>query len=107
MVAYKVLTKPHELGFASQDLLSDIARHAIPQLRAGNAPCPPQISAVRGTGSKGNITRFLSSTLLPFYFGASLLKPNTRKKGTLIIMGSLRNLDKGSIWAVWVPSMRT
>ncbi|CAE7892103.1 unnamed protein product [Symbiodinium microadriaticum] len=38
MVAYKVLTKPHELGFASQDLLSDIARHAIPQLRAGNAP---------------------------------------------------------------------
>ena len=28
----------------------------------------------------------------PFYFGASLLKPNTRKKGTLVIFGSLRNL---------------
>ena len=28
----------------------------------------------------------------PFYLGVSLLKPNSRKKGTLIIKGSLGNL---------------
>ena len=37
-------------------------------------------------------SRSLSSTLYPFYFRAPLLKPNSRKKGTLIIKGLLRNL---------------
>ena len=38
-------------------------------------------------------SRFLSSTLLPFFwFWAPLLKPKFRKKGTLIIKGLLRNL---------------
>ena len=37
-------------------------------------------------------TRFLSSTLLPFFFRIPLLKPNSRKKGTLIIKGPLRIL---------------
>ena len=27
----------------------------------------------------------------PFYFRVSLLKPNSKKKGTLIVMGPLRN----------------
>ena len=30
----------------------------------------------------------------PFYFKVSLLKPNGRKKGTLITKGLLRNLGK-------------
>ena len=37
-------------------------------------------------------TRFLSGTLLPFYLRVPLFKPNTKEKGTLIIMGLLRNL---------------
>ena len=37
-------------------------------------------------------SRFLSSTLLPFFFRVPFLKPNSRKKGTLIIKGLLRNL---------------
>ena len=37
--------------------------------------------------------RYPCSTLLPFLFGVSLLKPNSRKKGTLIIRGLLGNLD--------------
>ena len=36
--------------------------------------------------------RFLSSTLLHFYFGVSFSKQNRRKKGALIIKGLLRNL---------------
>ena len=36
----------------------------------------------------------LSSILLPFYFRAPLQKPNSRKKGTLIIKGLLRNQGK-------------
>ena len=36
--------------------------------------------------------RYPSSTLLPFYFGVSLLKLNSRTKGTLIINGLLGNL---------------
>ena len=36
-----------------------------------------------------NNTRCPSSTLLPFFFWFPLLKPNSRKKGTLIIMGLL------------------
>ena len=31
----------------------------------------------------------------PFYFGVSLLKLNSRKKGTLVIMGLLGNLEVG------------
>ena len=37
-------------------------------------------------------SRFPSSTLLPFFGGVPLLKPNSRKKGTLIIKGLLGNL---------------
>ena len=37
--------------------------------------------------------RFLSSTLWPFFLGPPLLKPNSRKKGTLVMKGLLRNLD--------------
>ena len=33
-----------------------------------------------------------SSTLLPFFFWGSLIKPNSKKKGTLIIKGLLGNL---------------
>ena len=33
-------------------------------------------------------TRFLSSSLLPFFFRVPLLKPNSRKKSTLIIEGA-------------------
>ena len=40
------------------------------------------------------VTRFPSSTLLPFFLGVPLLKPNSRKKGTLIIKGLLGNLGK-------------
>ena len=38
--------------------------------------------------------RFLGSPVVPFYpfLGGSLLKPNSRKKGTLIIKGLLGNL---------------
>ena len=39
------------------------------------------------------ITRFPSSTLLPFFFWGPLLKPNCGKKGALIIKGLLGNLD--------------
>ena len=39
-----------------------------------------------------SLTRFPSSTLLPFFFWVPLLKPNSRKKGTLIIKGLLGNL---------------
>ena len=41
-----------------------------------------------------SMTRFLSGTLLPFYFRVPLLKPNSKKKGTLIVMGLLKNLVK-------------
>ena len=37
-------------------------------------------------------TRSLSSALLPFYLGVSLLKPNIRKKGTLMFKGLPGNL---------------
>ena len=43
------------------------------------------------------LTRFLSSTLLPFLFlnqGPLIKNPNSKKKGTLIVMGLLRNLAK-------------
>ena len=38
------------------------------------------------------VPRYPSSALLPFLFGVSLLKLNSRKKGTLIINGLLGNL---------------
>ena len=40
----------------------------------------------------GSLARCPSSTLLPFFFWVPLLKPNSRKKGTLIIKGLLGNL---------------
>ena len=40
------------------------------------------------------MTRFLSSTLLPVSFRVRLLTPKSRKKGTLIMKGLLRNLDE-------------
>ena len=40
-----------------------------------------QLKAVGGSG----FPRYPSSTLLPFLFGVSLLKQNSRKKGTLVI----------------------
>ena len=42
----------------------------------------------------GRATGFPSSTLLHFLFGVSLLKPKSRKKGTLTIKGLLGNLGK-------------
>ena len=38
------------------------------------------------------LSRCPNSTLLPFFFWVPLLKPNSRKKGTLIIKGLLGNL---------------
>ena len=53
-------------------------------------------SGLRASGRQGvpegPYTRFPSSTLLPFFWGVPLLKPNSRKKGTLIIKGLLGNL---------------
>ena len=55
--------------------------------------------------------RSLSSTLLRFYFRAPLLRPNSRKKGTLIIKRLLRNQvyieipeNTGSL--AWGPAKR-
>ena len=45
---------------------------------------------------KGSITRFPSSTRLPFFFLGSPIKTDSRKKGALIIKGLLGNQDKGS-----------
>ena len=42
------------------------------------------------------VTRFLSSTLLSFLFLGSPIKTISRKKGTLTIMGLLRNLGNPS-----------
>ena len=47
-----------------------------------------------------HVSRFPSSTLLPFYLGGLLLKPSIRKKGTLMIKGLLgepRLREKGSV----------
>ena len=52
------------------------------------------------------MTGFPSSTLLPFFLGVLLLKPNSRKKGTLIIKGLLGNLDEGAIRA-WVAAEKS
>ena len=41
-----------------------------------------------------SISRFRSGTILHFSFWGPLLKPNSRKKGTLIKKGLLRDLDK-------------
>ena len=48
---------------------------------------------------QGQLERILGSPVIlfcPFYLGVSLLTPNTREKGTLIIKGLLGNL--GSKW---------
>ena len=37
----------------------------------------------------------------PFYFRVPLLKPTSRKKGTLIMKGLLRNLDLDSLKKNW------
>ena len=42
-------------------------------------------------------TRYPSGTHFPFSFGVSLSKPNSRKKGTLIIQWFLGNLDKNLV----------
>ena len=47
--------------------------------------------------SQGSFTRFPSSTLCPFSFWVDLLKPNSRKKGGLIINGLLGNLVYGGL----------
>ena len=48
-----------------------------------------------------------SSTLLPFFFLGSLIKTDSRKKGTLIIKGLLGNLDADRISSdSKVPTMR-
>ena len=59
-------------------------------------PKPLLTCGVQGSAAYGALitTRFPSSTLLPFFWGVPLLKPNSRKKGTLIIKGPLGNLDK-------------
>ena len=44
----------------------------------------------------GKSTRLLSSTVLPFCFRVPLLRPNSRKKGALLIKGLLRNLESSS-----------
>ena len=44
--------------------------------------------APAGASNDGN-ERFPSSTLLPFFLFVPLLKPNNRKKGTLIMKGLL------------------
>ena len=41
------------------------------------------------------IIRYPSSTLFPFYLGVSLLKLNSKKKGSLMFKGLLGNLDDG------------
>ena len=46
---------------------------------------------------------FLGSPVVPFYFffgGVPLLKPNSRKKGTLIIKGLLGNLVFGLLYGL-------
>ena len=40
-------------------------------------------------------SRLPSSTLLPFFLGVPLLKPNSSKKGTRIVKGPLGNLVLG------------
>ena len=48
-----------------------------------------------------DVSRYPSSTLLPFYFGVSSLKLNSRKKGTLIIHGLLGNLGVTPHLSLW------
>ena len=48
-----------------------------------------QVLSCLGINFLGSFTRCPISTLLPFFFWFPLLKPNSRKKGTLIIMGLL------------------
>ena len=48
----------------------------------------------------------LGAPVVPFYpfsFGVPLLKPNSKKKGALIIKGLLGNLEKGSYSGAWIP----
>ena len=58
--------------------------------------------------SKGiPLSRFPSSTLLPFFWGVPLLKPNSRRKGTLIIKGLLGNLAPEFRVPIWeFPKIR-
>ena len=46
------------------------------------------------------LPKYLGAPVVPFYpfsFGVPLLKPNSRKKGTLIIKGPLGNLGTVSL----------
>ena len=61
------------------------------------------ISTIWGIGLRVSSTlkrgpRSLGSTLLPFLFQGPLLKPNSRKKGTLIIKRLLRSQERGPNW---------
>ena len=59
---------------------------------------PPPLPMPRGCGPS---LRNLGTPVVPFcpfYFGVSLLKLNSRKKGTLIINGLLGNLVIEGIW---------
>ena len=46
------------------------------------------------------VPRFPSVPFYPFSFWVPLLKPNSRKKGTLIIKGLLGNLGSGDVRGV-------
>ena len=62
-----------------------LVRSKNQQLEAREASSSDSFLVLRSLG-------FPSSTLLPFFWGVPLLKPNSRKKGTLIIKGLLGNL---------------
>ena len=56
---------------------------------------------------QGLKARFPSSTLLPVFLGVPLLKPNSRKKGTLIIKGLLGNLERVLIRVFYMRGFHT
>ena len=80
-------------------------------MQAGKGP-EGRISTLKGSffrfssSCRGSLTRFTSSTLLPFFFWAPLLKPKSRKKGTLIIKGPLENLVKGFLMKLGLQDLR-
>ena len=60
---------------------------------------------LQGLG-QGLVSKELGTPVVPFspfYFGVSLLRPNSREKGTLVIRGVLGNLGKGvyGFYKVW------
>ena len=65
--------------------------HHVTDYQVRPEPCCMPWSVTQS--STNTTSRYPSSTLLPFLFGVSLLKLNSRRKGTLIIKGLLGNLD--------------